>query len=84
MLSACKDAQDIGDWNEKLKESVDLKAKSQQKDVRLEFDSQKVRTAKGLRFQLKTTYSGTHEFITNKDFIGMNIKLFKKGGITIK
>ncbi|MDD4637024.1 MAG: DUF4621 domain-containing protein [Bacteroidales bacterium] len=65
-------------------ESVDLKAKSQQKDIILEFDSQKVRTAKGLRFQLKTTYSGTHEFITNKDFIGMNIKLFKKGGINFK
>lgn len=65
-------------------ESVDLKAKSQQNGVTLEFDSQKVRTAKGLRFQLKTTYGGTHEYITNKDFIGMNIKLFKKGGINIK
>lgn len=65
-------------------ESVDLKAKNQLKDVILEFDSQKVKTAKGLRFQLKTTYSGTHEFITNKDLIGINIKLFKKGGINVK
>lgn len=65
-------------------ESVDLKAKNQLKDVVREFDSQNVKTARGLRFQLNTTYSGSHEFITNKDFIGISIKLFKKGGINAK
>ncbi len=65
-------------------EGVDLKAKSQLKEVVREFDSQKVKTARGFRFQLKTTYGGTHESITNKDLIGINIKLFKKGGLNVK
>ncbi len=65
-------------------DAVDLSISNDTIPVELGFDSEEVQAARGLKFQLVTSYGGSKEVINTKDALYLKMKIYKKGGISLK
>ncbi|MDD3161713.1 MAG: DUF4621 domain-containing protein [Bacteroidales bacterium] len=65
-------------------DDVELPLSSDTVHVKLGFDSKDVQDARGMKFQLFTSYGGSKKIINTKDAIYLKMKMYKKGGISVE
>ena len=65
-------------------DDVELPLSSDTVHVKLGFDSKDVQDARGMKFQLFTSYGGSKKIINTKDAIFLKMKMYKKGGISVE
>lgn len=65
-------------------DDVDLQVSSDTVHIKLGFDSEEVQDARGMKFQLFTSYGGSKKIINTKDAIYLKMKMYKKGGISVE
>ncbi|MDD4821118.1 MAG: DUF4621 domain-containing protein [Bacteroidales bacterium] len=65
-------------------DDVNLPLSSDTVHVKLGFDSEDVQNARGMKFQLFTSYGNSNKIINTKDAIYLKMKMYKKGGISVE
>jgi len=65
-------------------DDVDLLVSNDTIHVKRGFDSEEVQDARGMKFQLISSYGGSKDVINSRDAIYLKIKMYKKGGISLK